>query len=59
MHLFDLFNRNLRHEAAASECPEDGEGVRITEQVNPTMIATSAPTQEDWYCSGESTARER
>jgi hypothetical protein len=48
MGIFDLFTRIRSHEGASS-ADEDAETQRISEQVNPTMMATSAPTQEDWY----------
>jgi len=48
MSLFDLFSRKRASTALPS--PEAGTNLRrIAEQVNPTMMATSAPTQEDWY----------
>lgn len=47
MRIFDLFTR--KHiEGAVSSTDEEARGVQITEQVNPTVMATSSPTQEDY-----------
>ncbi len=48
MGIFDLFRRMRSHEEASSP-DEDVEAQRVTEQVNPTMMATSAPQHPDWY----------
>src|SRR5438128_9148263 len=57
MRIFDLFTRHRINEAASST-PEDTGDVRIAEQVNPTMMASSMPTQEDWYWSKLSSGSE-
>ena len=49
MGIFDLFRRIRSHEEASS-VDEDVEAHRIAEQVNPTMMASSAPQHPDWYC---------
>src|SRR5579885_2486299 len=57
MSIFDLFIRRHITEATSSH-EGDAEAVRISEQVNPTMMSTSAPTQEDWYWSKLATGGE-
>src|SRR5690242_21110488 len=57
MSIFDLFTRRHITEATSSH-EGDAEAVRISEQVNPTMMSTSAPTQEDWYWSKLATGGE-
>src|SRR5207237_8938815 len=54
---FDLLTRNSITETSPSP-REDGETARLTEQVNPTMMASSMPTQEDWYWSKLSSGSE-
>src|SRR5579884_1693182 len=53
MGIFDLLKRNTPAVPPSEDqsAIPDGEAVRIAEQVNPTMMATSMPTQEDWYWS--------
>src|SRR5579884_1790264 len=57
MSIFDLFTRRRITDATSSR-EGDAEAVRISEQVNPTMMSTSAPTQEDWYWSKLATGGE-
>src|SRR5438552_3659193 len=57
MSIFDLFTRRRITEATSSH-EGDAEAVRIAEQVNPTMMATSAPTQEDYWWGRISTGSE-